>query len=207
MPYGWRISHCASSRRGPQRLIDPGWQAFTYQGCCLDKNLAAHPVLPLRSCPRWGAAARPRALQAIHAAGIIHRDLKPSNILLADDGPRVIDFGIARAVDASGITAQHGTPGFMAPEVLKRESVTSACDVFALGMVLAFAGGVRPFGEGPSEAIAYPIVHEEPDLHGLDPLIRGVVAKCLARNLKDRPAPAIILDRLAVNDRLAQWFS
>ena len=93
----------------------------------------------------------------------------------------------------------------MAPEVLKRESVTSACDVFALGMVLAFAGGVRPFREGPSEAIAYRIVHEEPDLHGLDPLIRGVVAKCLARNPKDRPAPAIILDRLAVNDRLAQW--
>jgi len=121
------------------------------------------------------------ALAAIHAAGLIHRDLKPSNILLAEDGPHVIDFGIARAIDASGVTARSGTPGFMAPEVLLGRPLTSACDVFALGMVLAYAVGIRPFGVGPSEAIAYRVVHEEPDLSGLDPQIRGVVAACLAK--------------------------
>src|SRR5207302_835797 len=77
------------------------------------------------------------ALGAIHAAGLIHRDLKPSNILMAEDGPHVIDFGVARAIDASGVTSRPGTAGFMAPEVLLGRPLTSACDIFALGMVMA----------------------------------------------------------------------
>jgi Protein kinase domain len=187
---------------------DRPWMVTAYvPGPSLDKVLAAYPTLPLPSLKVLGAGLA-EALKAIHDAGIIHRDLKPSNILLADDGPRVIDFGIARAVDASAATAQHGTPGFVAPEILKRESaesVTSACDVFALGVVLAFAGGVRPFGRGPAEAIAYRVVHEDPHLDELDPDIRGLVAECLARDPQDRPTPSEILGRLGEHDSLSRW--
>jgi serine/threonine protein kinase len=150
-------------------------------GPSLEQILSEGQALPLDSVRVLGAGVA-EALAAIHAAGLIHRDLKPSNILLAEDGPHVIDFGIARAIDASGVTARSGTPGFMAPEVLLGRPLTSACDVFALGMVLAYAVGIRPFGVGPSEAIAYRVVHEEPDLSGLDPQIRGVVAACLAKD-------------------------
>jgi hypothetical protein len=145
------------------------------------------------------------ALGAIHAAGLIHRDLKPSNILLAEDGPHVIDFGVARAIDASGVTARSGTAGFMAPEVLLGRPLTSACDIFALGMVLAYAVGIRPFGVGPPEAIGYRVVHEEPDLSGLDLQIRDVVAACLAKQPTERPTPAKILELLADPDLPGQW--
>ena len=193
---------------GADPAADRPWMVTAYvRGPSLNNVLAAYPVLPLHTLRVLGAGLA-EALQAIHAAGIIHRDLKPSNILLADDGPRVIDFGIARAVDASGITAQHGTPGFMAPEILEKEtvtSVTSACDVFSLGVVLAFAGGIRPFGDGPPEAMAYRVVNKEPDLAGLDPQIRGLVAECLARNPEDRPTPARILERLGQHGSLGRW--
>jgi hypothetical protein len=145
------------------------------------------------------------ALGAIHAAGLIHRDLKPSNILLADDGPHVIDFGIARAIDASGVTGRSGMTGFMAPEVFLGQPLTCACDVFALGVVLAHAVGIRPFGVGLPETIAYRIVHDEPDLSGLDPQIREVVAACLAKEPSERPAPARILELLADPDLPGQW--
>src|SRR6185437_2867400 len=129
----------------------------------------------------------------------------PSNILLAEDGPHVIDFGVARAIDASGVTARSGTPGSMAPEVLLGRPLTSACDVFALGMVLAYALGIRPFGVGLPGAIAYRLVHEEPDLGGLDPQIRDVVAACLAKEPSERPTPAKILKLLAGPDLRSQW--
>jgi hypothetical protein len=184
---------------------DRPWMVSAYvPGPSLSKVLDAYGALPLHSLQVLGAGLA-EALKAIHAAGIIHRDLKPSNILLVDDGPHVIDFGIAGAVDASRITAQHGTPGFMAPEVLKRESVTRACDVFALGVVLAFAGGVKPFGAGPSRAIDYRVVHEDPDLRELDPHIRDLVAECLARDPDARPTPATILRRLAEHDLAVPW--
>lgn len=184
---------------------DRPWMATAYvPGPPLNKVLDAYPKLPLHSVRVLGAGLA-EALQAIHAARIIHRDLKPSNILLADDGPLVIDFGIARAADASGITAQHGTPGFMAPEVLKKESVSPACDVFALGVVLAFAGGVRPYGVGTADTITNRVMYEEPDLDGLDPLIRDLVAKCLAGNPGDRPTPEELLERLGEYDPLSRW--
>src|SRR5580700_425745 len=173
-------------------------------GPSLEQILSEGQALPLDSVRVLGAGVA-EALAAIHAAGLIHRDLKPSNILLAEDGPHVIDFGIARAIDASGVTARSGTPGFMAPEVLLGGPLTSACDVFALGMVLACAVGIRPFGVGPSEAIAYRVVHEEPDLNGLDPQIRGVVAACLAKEPSERSAPARILELLADPDLPSQW--
>jgi len=172
-------------------------------GPSLEQILSEGQALPLDSVRVLGAGVA-EALAAIHAAGLIHRDLKPSNILLAEDGPHVIDFGIARAIDASGVTARSGTPGFMAPEVLLGRPLTSACDVFALGMVLAYAVGIRPFGVGPSEAIAYRVVHEEPDLSGLDPQIRGVVAACLAKEPSERSTPAKILELLADPDLPSQ---
>ena len=168
-------------------------------GPSLEQILSEGQAIPLGDVRVLGAGVA-EALAAIHAAGLIHRDLKPSNILLAEDGPHVIDFGIARAIDASGVTARSGTPGFMAPEVLLGRPLTSACDVFALGMVLAYAVGIRPFGVGPSEAIAYRVVHEEPDLSGLDPQIRGVVAACLAKEPSERSTPAEILEILADPD-------
>lgn len=173
-------------------------------GPSLDRMLTEHQALPLDSVRVLGAGVA-EALGAIHAAGLIHRDLKPSNILMAEDGPHVIDFGVARAIDDSGVTARSGTPGFMAPEVLLGQPLTSACDVFALGMVLAYAAGIRPFGLGLAEAIAYQVVHEEPDLSGLDPQIRDVVAACLAKEPSDRPTPATILELLADPDPHGQW--
>ena len=114
--------------------------------------------LPIASV-RGLAAGLAEALASIHAAGVVHRDLKPSNVLLAADGPRVIDFGIAKAVDASLMTRTGftvGTPGFMSPEQLTGGQVGPASDVFSLGAVLAFAAnGVGPFGHGNSRALDY----------------------------------------------------
>ena len=183
------------------------WLVTAYvAGPSLEQVLRENQALPLASVMVLGAGVA-EALGAIHAAGLIHRDLKPSNILLAEDGPHVIDFGVARAIDASGITGRSGTAGFMAPEVLLGRPLTPACDVFALGVVLAFATGIRPFGIGPPEAITYRVVHEEPDLGGLDPQLRDVVAACLAKEPSERPAPVTILEFLTDPDRPARWLS
>jgi Protein kinase domain len=181
------------------------WMVTAYvAGPSLEQVLREHQVLPPDSVRMLGAGVA-EALGAIHAAGLIHRDLKPSNILLAEDGPHVIDFGVARAADASGITTRSGTAGFMAPEVLLGGPLTPACDVFALGVVLAFATDIQPFGVGPPEAISYRVVHEEPDLSGLDPQIRDLVAACLAKEPSERPTPATILELLADPDLPSQW--
>jgi Protein kinase domain len=188
---------------------DPGadrpWMVTDYvAGPSLADVLAVHPALPPHTV-RFLGAALAAALRAIHEAGIIHRDLKPSNVLLTEAGPRVIDFGIARAADASSVTVRRGTPGFIAPEILTSEHVTWACDVFALGVVLAFAGGIRPFGDGTAASIDYRVVHHEPDLHGLDPFIRDVVAECLVKDPEKRPSPAQIADRLASGAADGRW--
>ena len=183
------------------------WMVTAYvAGPSLEQVVSECQALPIDSVRVLGAGVA-EALGAIHAAGLIHRDLKPSNVLLAEDGPHVIDFGIARAIDASGVTARSGTAGYMAPEVLLGRPLTPACDVFALGMVLAYAAGIQPFGEGPPEAIGYRVVHEEPDLGGLDPQIRGVIAACLAKEPFERPTPAKILELLADPDLPGQWLS
>src|SRR5215471_1275724 len=183
------------------------WMVTAYvAGPSLEQVLREQTALPIDSVRVLGAGVA-EALGAIHAAGLIHRDLKPSNILLAEDGPHVIDFGVARAVDASGITARSGTAGFMAPEVLLGQPLTPACDVFALGMVLAYAAGIQPFGEGAPEMIGYRVVNEEPDVSGLDSQIRGVVAACLAKEPFERPTPAKILELLADPDLPSQWLS
>ena len=140
------------------------------------------------------------ALRAIHAASLVHRDLKPSNVLLAADGPRVIDFGIARAFDGPALTSGHhaiGTPGFMAPEQLTDGDATAASDIFCLGLTLAFAAtGRAPFGTGGMVELSYRVVNHAPDLTGIAAPLAGVIEDCLAKDPAARPSAEQILDRI-----------
>jgi eukaryotic-like serine/threonine-protein kinase len=138
------------------------------------------------------------ALQAIHAAGVIHRDLKPSNVLLAQDGPRVIDFGIARALAAAPMTrtgASMGSPDYMSPEQILNQPVTPAIDVFALGSLAAFAAvGRLPFGRGHITEVAHRVVQEPPDLAGCPAGLVTLIEACLQKEPQARPAPAQIIE-------------
>src|ERR1700691_896647 len=130
----------------------PPWLATAFvPGPSLSQVVREHGPLPELAL-RPLLAGLVEALQAIHAHGVVHRDLKPPNVLLANDGPRVIDFGISRAIEAASITASgamFGTPGYMSPEQAQGKSASPASDVFALGCVVAYAAtGAPPFGEG-----------------------------------------------------------
>ncbi|WP_097986835.1 serine/threonine-protein kinase [Streptomyces sp. f150] len=173
------------------------WLATAYvPGPSLAHAVARHGGLPLRSVLLLTVGVA-EALGVIHGAGIVHRDLKPANVLLAADGPRVIDFGIARAADTTALTGTGvsvGTPAFMAPEQAAAGTVTPATDVFALGQIAAYAAiGAPAFGEGPSHAVLYRIVHEDPDLSRLPDELRPLVGRCLSRDPADRPALADII--------------
>ncbi|WP_306326696.1 serine/threonine-protein kinase [Streptomyces venezuelae] len=149
-------------------------------------------------------AALAEALEAIHACGLVHRDLKPGNIVMAPDGPRVLDFGIARALESTRLTATgsaFGTPGYLAPEQALGEEVTGAADVFALGAVLVAAAGGRPFGDGTPMGLMYRAVHEAPDLASVPEPLRGLVGRCLAKDPAGRPTPEQILDELGEGPR------
>ncbi|MGA6158886.1 protein kinase domain-containing protein [Stenotrophomonas sp. NPDC087984] len=150
-----------------------------------------------------------QALRDIHDAGLVHRDLKPSNVLVTIDGPRVIDFGIARALETvtDGILTRSGavvgSPGFMSPEQVRGERVTPASDVFCLGSVLAYAAtGRQPFGTANSgvHAVMYRIAQEEADLEGLPEGLRDLVTDCLKKAPDDRPSLEALLDRTAGAD-------
>ncbi|WP_241562607.1 Hsp70 family protein [Streptomyces hoynatensis] len=149
------------------------------------------------------AAGLAEALQAIHTVGVLHRDLKPSNVLVAADGPRVIDFGIARTLEDTALTATGlvvGTAGFMAPEQAEGGEVGPACDVFALGAVAAFATtGAGPFGEGPPLAVLHRVVNGRPRLDGLTGPLRELVDACLAKDPRDRPTLAALLERIGAH--------
>ncbi|MEU6420773.1 PQQ-binding-like beta-propeller repeat protein [Streptomyces spiralis] len=178
----------------------PAWLATVYvPGVSLGEAVAAHGPWPARLVLALGAGLA-EALEVIHRAGVVHRDLKPSNILLAADGPRVIDFGISVASEASALTHTGmtiGTPGFMSPEQLTGHPVGPASDVFSLGAVLAYtATGTGPFGTGTPHALHYRAVHEQPDLDALPDELREVVAACLAKQPDQRPTVAALLDRL-----------
>ncbi|MEU0682781.1 serine/threonine-protein kinase [Streptomyces albogriseolus] len=179
---------------------DPAWLATEYvPGLSLQDAVDRHGVWPEEAVRGLGAALA-EALAAVHAADLVHRDLKPSNVLLAPDGPRVIDFGISAAVGDTALTQTGtviGTPGFIPPEQLRHEESGPAGDVFALGAVLAYAAaGVGPFGRGASHAVNYRVVHEAPDLSGLAPALAGVVARCLTKDPAQRPTVEWLLDEL-----------
>ncbi|MHB9860962.1 serine/threonine-protein kinase [Streptomyces sp. YIM S03343] len=182
----------------------PPWLATVYvPGVSLGEAIARHGPWPTRPVLALGAGLA-EALEAIHAVGIVHRDLKPSNVLLAADGPRVIDFGISAASEASVLTHTGmtiGTPGFMSPEQITGQPVGPASDVFSLGALLAHtASGVGPFGTGTPHALHYRAVHEPPDLDALPLELREVVAACLTKHPGQRPTVAYLLDRLTTTD-------
>ncbi|MFB9464636.1 serine/threonine-protein kinase, partial [Streptomyces cinereospinus] len=167
-----------------------------------------HGALPERSV-RILAAGLAHALKDIHAAGIVHRDLKPSNVLVTIDGPRVIDFGIARAMETvtdGGLTrtgALVGSPGFMAPEQVRGDRITPACDVFCLGSVLAYAAtGTLPFGGADSgvHALMFRIAQEEPGLDGVPEGVADLVRDCLRKDPAARPTLDDVLRRTGAED-------
>ncbi|MFI2757686.1 protein kinase [Streptomyces echinatus] len=178
---------------------DPLWLATAYiPGPTLAERLAADGAMDeprLRAL----AAALAEALESIHSCGLVHRDLKPGNIIMAADGPRVLDFGISRAVESNRLTATgtaFGTPGFLAPEQALGHDVTGAADVFALGAVLVAAAGGSAWGEGTPMGLMYRSVHEPPDVTAVPAALVDVVSACLAKEPADRPTPTALLDLL-----------
>ncbi|MEV6998720.1 PQQ-binding-like beta-propeller repeat protein [Streptomyces sp. NPDC093982] len=151
---------------------------------------------------RWLAAGVAEALQSIHGAGLVHRDLKPSNVLVVEDGPRVIDFGIASGVSNTRLTMTNvavGTPAYMSPEQAKdSRSVTGASDVFSLGSMLVFAAtGHPPFhGANPVETV-FMLLREGPDLEGLPDELRPLIESCMQMEATARPNPADLQAQLA----------
>ena len=170
-------------------------------GPSLTQAVGAHGPLPEYSVRALGAGLA-EALVSVHELRLVHRDVKPSNVLLALDGPRLIDFGIARAMDgtasltSTGVSV--GSPGYMSPEQILGKNVSGAADVFSLGAVLAFAvTGERPFAGDSSAALLYKVVHEEPELGAMEGELRELVAGCLAKDPSARPTPAEVALRLA----------
>ncbi|MFI1203756.1 serine/threonine-protein kinase [Streptomyces sp. NPDC020883] len=176
------------------------WLATAFvPGLPLDEALRDGP-LPLPAVFRLiGAAAG--ALGSVHAAGVVHRDLKPSNILLGPQGPYVIDFGIARAADATQLTRSGGfigTPQYMSPEHASGEQVTPAADVFSLGLIAAVAAtGRHPYGDGAAITVAARIANTAqaaPDLSGYPEALRPLLTRCLAADPGRRPTPAEVAE-------------
>ncbi|NXY93893.1 protein kinase [Streptomyces sp. BR123] len=178
---------------------DPPWMVTAFvRGRTLDVAVAQDGPMDEAGL-RALAAALAEALGAIHACGLVHRDLKPSNIIMSGDGPRVVDFGIARALDATRLTQTSvvvGTAGFLAPEQISGGVIGPACDMFALGAVLVHTAGGRAFGEGSHLGLMYRAVHDEPDLSAVPEPLRPLIAACLAKDPGDRPDPAGLLKAL-----------
>jgi serine/threonine protein kinase len=185
------------------------WLATAYvAGPSLAQAVADHGPLPAASVLAL-AAGLAESLAAIHAAGVVHRDLKPSNVLLAEDGPRVIDFGISHAAEATSLTRAGfvmGSPGFMSPEQADGGDVGPPSDVFSLGAVLVFAAtGEGPFGTGSTAALVYRVVHSPANLDGVPEEVRPLAGRCLAKDPGERPAAGDLLAEAGGSRLAAGW--
>ncbi|MFE5813249.1 bifunctional serine/threonine-protein kinase/ABC transporter substrate-binding protein [Streptomyces sp. NPDC056479] len=175
------------------------WLATAYvPGPSLAEALVLNGPWPTAQLLSLGAALA-EALDGVHACGLVHRDVKPANILLAADGPRLIDFGIARAVGVTALTADGsviGSPGYLSPEQARGRTVGPPSDVFSLGCVLAHAATGRPvFGVGGAAGVLYRTVHEEPDLDAVPDALDALVRRCLAKDPDERPSVGELRDR------------
>jgi serine/threonine protein kinase len=185
------------------------WLVTAYvPGPSLAEAVGSQGPLPLSSVLTL-AAGLAEGLEAIHAEGVVHRDLKPSNVLLASDGPRIIDFGISRAADATVLTRANifvGSPGYMSPEQALGEEIGPASDIFSLGAVLTFAAvGASPFGDGVVTTLLYRVAHDRPATDGLPGQLRPLVERCLAKDPRMRPTPGEILTELGTVESGANW--
>ncbi|MBO3679627.1 bifunctional serine/threonine-protein kinase/ABC transporter substrate-binding protein [Streptomyces sp. NEAU-YJ-81] len=179
------------------------WLATVFvAGPSLAEAVATCGPLPPRGVRILGRMLA-RALTAVHDAGLVHRDVKPGNVLIAVDGPRLIDFGIARATEETALTSADmviGTPGFLAPEQARAQPASPASDVFALGCLLSYAAtGRPPFGTGAVDALLYRTVHDEPHLDGVPDDTRDLLERCLAKDPAARPT-AREVDETLVED-------
>ncbi|WP_232667073.1 serine/threonine-protein kinase [Pseudonocardia sp. TRM90224] len=190
---------------------DPPWLVTAYvAGPSLAQAVQRAGPFPVPTLRVLGVGLA-EALEAVHAAGLVHRDLKPANILLVDDGPRVIDFGIARALDpaeAHGLTgtgAAIGTPRFMAPEQFGDEPITGAADVFAWGTVICAAAGAHPFGEGSAATIVGAILTRPPRLDAVPKQLQELVSTALEREPARRPTPVQLIEALSDGTSSHGW--
>ena len=186
------------------------WLATAYvAGPSLSEAVTGSGPMPVRPALAL-AAGLAEGLSAIHAAGVVHCDLKPSNVLLSQDGPRVIDFGISRAAEASVSAARLvvGSPGFMSPEQAMGEEIGPPSDIFSLGAVLTFAAtGGGPFGQGSSPELAYRLVYRPPDLGLLPAELRPLVESCLAKDPGQRPTAAEVLATASAVQPATGWMA
>ncbi|MFD4218137.1 bifunctional serine/threonine-protein kinase/ABC transporter substrate-binding protein [Streptomyces griseus] len=176
------------------------WLATAFvPGPSLAEVVGAGGALPEATVRALGSRLA-AALVAVHEAGLIHRDVKPGNVLLALDGPRLIDFGIVRHEGATALTtsgAVIGTPGYLAPEQASAAPLGPPCDVFSLGCVLGYAAtGRPPFGAGGGADALFRTIHEEPDLTGVPPGLAPLIAACLAKDPAARPTASRVREAL-----------
>jgi hypothetical protein len=185
------------------------WLATAYvAGPSLAETVNDHGPLSAKSVLAL-AAGLAEGLSAIHSAGVVHGDLKPSNVLLAEDGPRVIDFGISHAAETAPLTHPGlvmGSPGFMSPEQAQGKKVGPLSDVFSLGTVLAFAAsGQRPFGTGSPVELLDRVVHSAPNLDGVPAEVRPLVERCLVKDPSNRPTAAVLLTEMGAAQATTDW--
>ncbi|MFD0412158.1 serine/threonine-protein kinase [Kitasatospora sp. NPDC127116] len=200
----WTAPVLDADTEGAQPWVATGYVA----GPSLAAAVREFGPLPVAAVRSLGAGLA-EALQAVHAQGLVHRDVKPSNVLLALDGPRLIDFGITRALDAATALTRSGfvvgSPGYLSPEQAEGRSAGPASDVFSLGAVLAHAAtGTAPFGSGVSAPVLlYRVLHEEPELDVSDRELHALLTACLAKDPARRPTPAQLRERLTAADPTA----
>jgi Protein kinase domain len=187
------------------------WLVTAYvAGPSLTDAIEARGPMPVESVLTL-AAGLAEGLGAVHAAGVVHRDLKPSNVLLASDGPRIIDFGISRAADSAWLTVAGGvvgSPGFMSPEQAEGRLVGPPADIFSLGGVLAYAAtGEPPFGAGSASALLYRVVYGTAATGHVPAQLRQLIERCLAKDPADRPTTDELLADLGYAEADADWLS